>query len=99
MVIVNPTKCLIEDIAESKEKTAGGIYIPASVKAPTMQGKIVVKGDGTKEIEIKYKVGDIVLFHPNAGTKLMWKDKEYRLVDVAEVFLGGDKSDIFLGGV
>jgi chaperonin GroES len=87
MVSINATKVLIEDIPELTEKTQSGIIIPTTVKAKTMRGKILIVGDGTPDIKIKHQVGDIALFHPSAGTKFTWEDREVRLVDVNEIFL------------
>jgi co-chaperonin GroES (HSP10) len=86
---VNPTKVLIQDITATEEKTKGGLIIPGMVKIPTMRGTIILVGDGTPDIQIKHQVGDIALFNPGAGSKLMWDDKEYRLVDISEIFLSG----------
>lgn len=90
MVRINATKVLVQDIEESKEKTASGIIIPKTAqKTNTMKGKIILVGDGTDDIKINHKVGDIALFHPQAGRTLVWENKEYRLVDISEIFLSG----------
>lgn len=92
---LNPTKLLISDLPQAEEqKTASGIIIPGSVmsKQPSMRGKIIFTGSGTKDIPIVHSVGDIALYNPRAGQKIEWNDKEYRLVDVGEIFLSG--SDI-----
>ena len=86
---INSTKLLVEDIPEIAEKTASGIFIPTTVKIPTLSGKVVLKGEGTPDIKIIYEVGDTVLFHPQAGNKFIWDKKEYRLLDVSDIFLGG----------
>ncbi len=87
MSVVNPSKVLVEDINETVEKTSTGIFIPNSVKIPTMKGKIIIVGSGTPDIPIVHKVGTVCLFNPRAGQKLEWNGKEYRLVDAAEIFL------------
>ena len=87
---INPTKVLVEDIIEAEEQTKGGILLPTQIlKAKTMKGKIILIGEGTQYVKIMHKVGDIALFNPSAGTKLIWNDKEYRLVDTSEVLLSG----------
>lgn len=89
MIKINPTKILVLDQEETAEKTASGIFIPTTVKSPTMRGKIIQKGDGTPEIPVVHNVGDTCLFNPRAGQKFEWDGKEYRIVDVAEIFLSG----------
>lgn len=87
---INATKLLVEDIIEVTDKTAGGIYIPnAVIKTEAMKAKVAVVGGGTPDIKIAYNVGDTVLFHSRAGNKFKYENKEYRLLDVNEVFLGG----------
>jgi chaperonin GroES len=86
---INPTRILVEDISEVAEKTASGIFIPSTVKVPTTKGTVLLTGKGTPDIEIIYDIGDTVLYHPNAGSKLKLDEKELRLIDVSEVFLGG----------
>jgi co-chaperonin GroES (HSP10) len=86
---INPTKILVKDIEDVQEKTSGGIFIPTTVKAPTMKGKIIKVGDGTPDMKINHQANDIALFHPSAGVKLTWENVEYRLIDVSDVFLSG----------
>jgi co-chaperonin GroES (HSP10) len=86
----NPTKILVEDIPEVEAVTKSGILLPnAVIKTPTMKGTVLLTGKGTPDIEIIYDIGDTVLYHPNAGSKLKVEEKELRLIDVSEVFLGG----------
>lgn len=90
MVRVNPTKIILEDIPELEASTKGGIILPTQVaKKITMRGKILLVGDGTPDIPMNHKVGDIAMYHPRAGTTFTWDDKEVRIVDVNEIFLSG----------
>jgi co-chaperonin GroES (HSP10) len=87
---VNPTKILLEDIPELESKSKGGIILPDAVlKKVVMKGKIVIVGDGTPDIPMTHKVGDIAIYHPRAGTTFVYDDKEYRLIDSNEVLLSG----------
>jgi len=87
---VNPTKILVQDIIEVTNKTASGIIIPdAIIKKEIMKGKVLIVGKGTPDIEIPYKMGDTVLFHPRAGSKFSYEGDDLRLIDVSEVFIGG----------
>lgn len=87
---INATKLLVSDIIEVTNKTASGIIIPdAVIKHEAMKAKVLIVGKGTPDIGIPYIIGDTVLFHPRAGQKFSYDDKEYRLIDCNEVFLGG----------
>ena len=89
MLKINQTKLLVEDILESVEKTPSGILIPTTVKASNMKGKVLVVGEGTPDIKIVYEVGETVLYHPQAGLKFNYENKDLRLIDISDVFLGG----------
>ena len=87
---INATKLLVNDVVTTRDKTASGIFIPTEVvKVNSMKGKIILVGSGTPDITIHYAVGDTVVFHPQAGAKFTFEDKEYRLIDVNDVLLGG----------
>jgi co-chaperonin GroES (HSP10) len=87
---VNPTRILVKDIIEEEKVTKTGILLPSAViKAPTMKGKIITRGEGTNDIKIVFNIGETVLFSPHAGNKLTFEEQEYRLIDVADVLLGG----------
>ena len=90
MIKINSTKLLVQDVPEKEEKTASGILLPSGIiKVNSMKGIVKVVGEGTADIKIPYEVGDTVLYHPNAGSKFTFNDEEYKLLDVADVFLGG----------
>ena len=60
---------------ESEEKTAGGLYIPASAKDNPSKGQVVAVGPGKmddngKRIPMAVKPGDEVLFNKYAGTEV-----------------------------
>lgn len=85
---INATKILVEDIPEIEKQTEGGIIIPtAVVKNKTSKGVVIAVGSGTNFLPIPYKEGDTVIFPPTAGVKFKHEDKEYRLVDVSEIFM------------
>ena len=87
---VNATKVLVKDFAEVEKETKSGIILPdAVVKKTVMKGKVIIVGEGTDDIKIAYDIGDTVLFQPHAGTKFTYENEELRLLDVAEVLLGG----------
>lgn len=60
---------------EHFEKTAGGLFIPATVTDQPQRGKVVAVGRGHRSKKGKIrpmdvKVGDEILFAPYSGTKL-----------------------------
>lgn len=90
MLRVNSTKLLVQDIIETEKETKSGILLPnAIIRKVSMKGTILLKGEGTPDIPIVHEVGDIALYHPAAGSKFTWDEKEVRLIDVADVFLSG----------
>lgn len=90
MLRVNSTKLLVEDIIETEKETKSGILLPTAViRKNHMKGTILLKGDGTPDIPIVHEIGDIALYHPAAGSKFTWEEREVRLVDVADIFLSG----------
>lgn len=78
MNIAKPLRDLmVVERFEKTELTEGGIFLPGqSLESNTVQGIIRSMGGGaTNEktgefIEIDVKVGDVVLFHANAGIKV-----------------------------
>ncbi len=60
---------------ESKEKTAGGLYIPDTAKEKPSKGQIVAVGPGKfdeqgKRIPMTVQPGNEVLFNKYAGTEV-----------------------------
>ena len=46
----------------AETKTAGGIIIPDTAQEKPQKGKVMAIGTGTKDEEMKLKVGDVVLY-------------------------------------
>ena len=67
---------------EQEGKTASGLYIPETAKEKPQSGKIVAIGD---DEEIKLKVGDRVLYPKYSGTEFKLDNKEYILMECADV--------------
>ena len=67
---------------ESEEKTAGGLYIPDTVKEKPSRGKVVAAGPGKladdgKRTALAVKAGDLVLFNKYAGTEISIDGEEH----------------------
>lgn len=87
---VNATKLLVSDIQDESKETKSGIILPNAVmKKDCLKGKVLLTGEGTADMPMVYKENETVLFHPRAGSKFNYEDKEYRLIDITDVFLGG----------
>lgn len=70
---------------EKKEEMIGSIIVPSTVKEPQMKGKVSVVGIGTPDLPMVYAPGDIILYNPNAGSKVHIETTTYRLLDIREV--------------
>jgi chaperonin GroES len=84
---------------ESADVTEGGIIIPESAKEPLNRGIIVAAGSGKmledgREIPLKVKVGDEIIFGRFAGTEVqidgqklvtMREDEVYGIVTITEI--------------
>ncbi len=71
---------------DSADKTDGGIIIPESFKEKGTKGKIVAKGNGTKDRPMKLPTGVICWYIKTAGTPVIDTDGiEYLLMPDREV--------------
>lgn len=78
MNIAKPLRDLmVVERFEKTELSEGGIYLPGNaLESNTVQGIIRSIGGGTTNektgdvVEIDVKIGDVVLFHANAGIKV-----------------------------
>lgn len=64
-------RVLVQQDEQGNEKTRGGIIIPSAVKddKPAF-GTILEVGTGEKDIPMRYKVGDRVMFSSYAGIEV-----------------------------
>lgn len=72
-------------ISEKEEKTAGGIYLPDTVKEKPQIGEIAAVGPGKLDDKgvrqaLEVKVGDKVLYSKYAGTDIKIATDEYVLL-------------------
>jgi len=78
------------ELAESQEKTIGGIIIPDTAKEKPMQGKVMAVGKGAKNdkgevIALEVKVGDVVLFGKWSGTEVEIDGKKLMIMKESDV--------------
>ncbi|MCK9324394.1 MAG: co-chaperone GroES [Bacteroidales bacterium] len=70
---------------EAEIKTATGIIIPDSAQEKPQKGKILAVGNGTKEVEMEVKVGDMVLYGKYAGTEIKLDEKAYLIMRQSDI--------------
>ena len=70
---------------EAEIKTATGIIIPDSAQEKPQKGKILAVGNGTKEVEMEVKVGDMVLYGKYAGTDIKLDEKAYLIMRQSDI--------------
>jgi chaperonin GroES len=77
---------------EENSRTAGGLYLPDTVKEKPMEGEVLAVGNGKitedgKVVELTVKVGDRVVFGKYSGTEIK-VDGEDRLILREDDILG-----------
>ena len=75
----------------AKEKTAGGIIIPDTVKEKPSQGEVIAVGPGGRDeagklIPIDIRVGDRVLFGKWSGTEVVIDGEDLLIMKESDVF-------------
>ena len=70
-------------VAESEQKSAGGIYIPETAQEKTQEGIVLAVGDDKDVITVKVK--DRVIYDKFAGTTIKVEGKDQLIVKMDEV--------------
>ncbi len=71
---------------EPENKTAAGIYIPATAQDDTpIVAKVLAVGESEKIAKKGIKVGDIVIYSKYSGTDVEYKGEKYVLVSVKDI--------------
>ena len=70
-------------VAESEQKTAGGIYIPQTAQEKTQEGVVVAVGDDKDAIKVKVK--DRVMYDKYAGTTINVNGEEQLIVKASDI--------------
>lgn len=66
-------------------KTASGIYIPDTAQEKPQKGKVVAVGTGTKDEDMKLKIGDNVLYGKYSGTEINYENDKYLIMRQSDV--------------
>ena len=70
-------------IAESEEKTKGGLFIPQTAQEKTQTGTVSAVGDDNDAIKVK--VGQKVMYDKYAGTNIKIDGEDYLIVKANEI--------------
>ena len=71
---------------EPENKTAAGIYIPATAQDDTpIVAEVLAVGESDKIKKKGIKVGDVVIYSKYAGTEVEYKGEKYILVSVKDI--------------
>ncbi|MBD3426077.1 MAG: co-chaperone GroES [Candidatus Omnitrophica bacterium] len=81
---------VLVELMEAEEKTKGGIVLPDTAKEKPQQGKVVSVGTGRitsegKEVALKVKEGDVVLYGKYSGTELRVDDKDMLMLKEEDI--------------
>ena len=68
---------------EAQEKTAGGIYIPATGQEKTQEASVVAIGDDKEKIKVA--VGDKVIYDKYAGTQLKINGEDHLVLKANDI--------------
>lgn len=76
---------LVIEPQAAEEKTAGGIFIPGSLRSGPPQGKVLAKGPGHRDKKGRLRpldvgVGDRVIYSEYAGTKINFNNASLLIV-------------------
>ncbi len=77
-------RLVLEILEEEETKTASGIIIPDTAKEKPQMGKVVAVGTD-EDLQEKIKEGDKVLFAKYGGEEIKLDEKEYKIVQRADV--------------
>jgi chaperonin GroES len=78
-------RVIVKRLAESAEKTKGGIIIPDTAKEKPEQGKIIAVGKGKvnddgKLMAVGVKVGETILFGKYSGSEIKLDGEEHLIM-------------------
>lgn len=81
-----PGYILLEPVAEEKEQTASGIYLPQESKEKPQRAKVIAIGDNPDEqTKCPVQVGDQVIYRKWGGSEVKVGDKDYLFTKFEEI--------------
>ena len=77
-------------VAESDEKTAGGLYIPDTAKEKPQKGEVIAVGTGKlldngTRAQMEVKAGDKILFSKYSGTEVKVDGEDYLIIRESDI--------------
>lgn len=77
-------------VAESDEKTAGGLYIPDTAKEKPQKGEVIAVGNGKlldngTRAQMEVKAGDKILFSKYSGTEVKVDGEDYLIIRESDI--------------
>ena len=87
---------VVVQVAESEEKTAGGILLPDRAKEKPQRGKIISVGPGKlletgERAGVSVKVGDTILFGKYSGSEVTVDGQEYKIMRESDILAKFEK--------
>lgn len=83
-------RIIVEIIKEEEQKVSDLILMEATKKelkkSDFQKGKVVAVGDGTKDVTMKVKIGDIVLLKEEQGDNFRYEGKNYMIFRQSYLF-------------
>lgn len=81
---------LLVQVVAKEEKTAGGIFLPDTVKEKSQVGEVTAVGPGARNdkgdrVALEVKVGDRVMYSKYAGTELKVDNFDYLLLSEKDI--------------
>ena len=81
--------------AENEEVTKGGIFLPTAAQEKQQMGTIIAVGEGGildgKEIQMKVKVGEKVIYANYSGSEFKLDGKTYVIIRQSDILAVLDK--------
>ena len=78
-------RVLIRTVKEEEQRTAGGIYIPASAQEKRKEGIVVAVGTTKEGKELPLKEGDRILYGGYSADRFEMDGEEYLMLDFKNV--------------
>lgn len=77
-------------VAESDEKTAGGLYIPDTAKEKPQKGEVIAVGTGKlldngTRAQMEVKAGDKILFSKYSGSEVKVDGEDYLIIRESDI--------------
>lgn len=76
-------------VEEPQNETKSGIILPALAQDKSQRGVVIAIGDGStsdgKDMGMRVKVGDKIIFAKYAGTEIEVDDKKYIMIRQADI--------------